>query len=173
MKKILFFAVMLLLPIATNAQLAIKAGLSGNVALSDMTDYWVGGPGVDLNIKYIIANHFGIGISSGFQHFFSNDDWDDESHDYDDENLNIVPLRLSFTYYLGTRRFKPYIGAELGVNYVKIDFSEKYSYYDPYYGTLWSSETNSDDNVSLGQPQLSASILILEIAWSDWILILN
>ena len=58
MKKILFYALILLLPVATNAQLALKVGLTGNVAVGNMSDFWDGGPGVDVNLKYLFAKHF-------------------------------------------------------------------------------------------------------------------
>ncbi|MCX6329483.1 MAG: outer membrane beta-barrel protein [Bacteroidia bacterium] len=116
MKKMLFLIVMLLLPLATNAQLALKFGLTGNAALGDMSDSWDGGPGAHLGLEYMIAKHFNLGISSGFQHFFASNDLDEA---VDDPGLNIVPIRLSFAYYIGERKFRPYFGAELGPTFVK------------------------------------------------------
>jgi hypothetical protein len=137
MKRSIFFLGVLLLSVAMNAQLAIKIGLTGNAAIGDMSDYYGGGPGVDANIKYIIAHKFGLGISTGFQHFFANE-WDDEYNDYDDEDFNIIPIHLSFAYYLGTRKFKPYFGAELGINISNLSYSDDYSWYDAYQETWYT-----------------------------------
>jgi hypothetical protein len=125
MKKILFFAVMLLLPVATNAQLALKVGLAGNVAVGNMSDFWDGGPGVDVNLKYLFAKHFGVGISTGYHHFFGDDGkkWDDEYVDYDDVGQGVVPIHLSFQYLIGQKRFQPYFGAELGVSRVETEYT--------------------------------------------------
>jgi hypothetical protein len=125
MKKILFYALILLLPVATNAQLALKVGLTGNVAVGNMSDFWDGGPGVDVNLKYLFAKHFSVGINTGYHHFFGDDakKWDDEYVDYDNVGQSVVPIHLSFAYYLGQRRFKPYFGAELGVSRVETKYN--------------------------------------------------
>ncbi|MGD0583972.1 MAG: hypothetical protein ABR974_13625 [Bacteroidales bacterium] len=146
MKKISIIVAMLLLPLATQAQLALKVGLTANGALGDMNNYWTAGPGVDLSLKYILTKHISAGISTGFQHFFPNDSWDDEYNDYDDESLNIIPIRLSFAYYVGEKKFRPYFGAELGLTHVILEYSDRYSYYDYYYGTLYATKDVKDES---------------------------
>ena len=150
MKKISIIVVMLLLPLATNAQLALKVGLTANAAQGDMSNYWIAGPGVDVNLKYFLTKHISAGISAGFQHFFPNDKWDDEYNDYNDESLNIIPIRLSLTYYVGERKFRPYFGFELGPNHIILQYSDTYSYYDYYYGTMHSTKEVKDESTKFG-----------------------
>lgn len=125
MKKNILLFILLSYCLAGYSQFTIKAGLTGNFAFDKMAKNFVGGPGVDINAKYVIAGRIGIGVSTGFQHFFAKD-WGDG---YDDIGLDVVPLRLSVNYYFG-EIVKPYIGCELGVNFTDLKYT--YNYYDVY-----------------------------------------
>jgi hypothetical protein len=139
MKKIILLLAVMFVFLVTNAQLNVKAGLTANLPFRKMGQYYAGGPGVDVNVKYIIANKWGIGISSGFQHFFAKD-WGDI---YDDINFNIVPVRAWASYYLGTGSVKSYLGCELGLNMTELTYT--FDFYDAYQGYTYeiSSEYSS------------------------------
>jgi hypothetical protein len=128
MKKNILFLALMFFYLSAHGQFHLKIGLAASVATGDMNDYYYGGPGVDVNAKYLIAGKFGIGVTSGFQHFFGKD-WGDI---YDNISFNIVPIRGSFGYYFGKGVFRPYVGAELGLNLTKLTYS--YDYYDVYNG---------------------------------------
>lgn len=128
MKKINLFFIVMLFCISANSQIDVKVGLTGDFSFGTMSHYYYGGPGVDINVKYIIENRLGIGISTGFQYFF-NKKWENE---YDDINFEIVPIRASINYYLLTDWIKPYVGCELGLNFTDLNYS--FEYYDAYEG---------------------------------------
>jgi hypothetical protein len=139
MKRSIFFFAVLLLSVSTNAQFCAKIGLTGSLAIGDMSDYYDGGPGIDLNVKYLIANKYGIGISSGFQYFFSK-----EWNGFDDVEYDIIPIRLSFAYYLGQKKFRPYFGAELGLNISELSYTYEYEYYDAFRDIWYSAGDDSE-----------------------------
>jgi hypothetical protein len=128
MKRSLLFFTIMFFCFVVNAQLNVKVGLTANLSLLKMKDYYYGGPGVDVNVKYLFAGKYGIGISSGFQHFFSKD-W---GEDYEDINFNIIPIRLSLTYYIGNGPLVPYVGVEIGHNITKLTYTYRYYVYNPY-----------------------------------------
>ncbi len=139
MRKIAILILMLLLTLATNAQLALKVGLDANAAMG--STYWSGGPGVDAGLKYFISKHFDVGFSSGFQHFFPTSRWGDG---YKDQGINLVPLRFSIDYYFGEKKFKPYVGLELGPNLVELQYTYSYEYYDAYEDEYYSEYEKND-----------------------------
>lgn len=128
MRKICLFYILLLFCISVRSQINVKVGIATNFPTGTMKDYYKSSPGVDVNAKYLIANKLGIGISSGFQHFYTKD-W---GLDYTDISFNIIPIRASLNYYFWTHRFKPYLGFEFGLNLTDLKYT--YNYYDIYKG---------------------------------------
>jgi opacity protein-like surface antigen len=128
MKRVNLIFLALLLCISVHSQINVKVELNGNFAIGKMADYFVGGPGADINVKYLIENKLGIGITAGFQHFFAKD-WEGG---YDDIGMDIIPIRGLLSYYFGENSVRPYLGGELGLNLTTIKYT--YDYYDNYGG---------------------------------------
>ena len=47
-----------------------KAGLNLGVPVAETTDYASFNAGVDVRAQYLFNPHFGIGVASGYNHFF-------------------------------------------------------------------------------------------------------
>jgi hypothetical protein len=151
MKKNILIISLLILFLSANAQVNVKVGLAGSAAIGDMSDYYDGGPGVDVNVSYLIAHKIGVGISTGFQHFFAKD-WDG----CDDIDFNIIPIHLSVAYFLGDRKFKPYFGGEFGLNFSELSYFYTYDYYDAFRDTWYSA----DEDLEYSYPRFGAAPVI-------------
>jgi hypothetical protein len=133
MKKIVLLLIIALLYINVNSQ--IKVGVATQINSPMSSDYSFG-VGIGVDAKYMIANSIGIGFTTGYQHFFMANGWEDSwyeqwGNEYKDANYNIIPIRATFTYYFGERSIKPYVGFETGINKLQWEY---YYYYSSDYG---------------------------------------
>jgi hypothetical protein len=128
MKKAILTFVIFLIVLISNAQVMIKLGIGPNLPVGDMSDSWAAGAQVEVNAKYLINGKIGVGVTSGYQHFFETD-W---GNSYDDISYEIIPIRFQGAYYFGKGKVKPYAGMELGVNLTNVEYTY-YGYSSSYY----------------------------------------
>ncbi|AJR03932.1 hypothetical protein [Siansivirga zeaxanthinifaciens] len=85
----------------------LKAGLTAGVPLGDASDLSSFNMGVDLRGQYLFNPNLGIGVASGYSHYFGKDGVDD---------FGIVPLAGFVRYY-----FTPsglFLGTDLGYGFL-------------------------------------------------------
>jgi len=84
-----------------------KAGITAGVPLGDASDVSSFNVGLDLRGQYLVNPNLGIGIASGYSHFFGKDEVDD---------FGVIPAAGFIRYY-----FKPkglFLGADLGYGFL-------------------------------------------------------
>lgn len=91
----------------------LKVGVSGGVAVPGNN---VGGTvGLDLNYQYLVTNHFGVGVASGYQHYFAKENKLGTTT-IDNNNAGVVPVAALLRYY--PKASGIYAGADLGYGFV-------------------------------------------------------
>ncbi|MDB2462608.1 hypothetical protein N9W61_00685 [Algibacter sp.] len=85
----------------------LKAGLTAGVPVSDAGDVSSFNLGVDLRGQYLINPNLGIGVASGYNHFFGKDGFDD---------FGIVPLAGFIRYYFTPNGL--FLGTDLGYGFL-------------------------------------------------------
>ena len=84
-----------------------KAGLNLGVPVSETADYASFSAGVDVRAQYLFNPNFGIGIASGYNHFFGKDNVDD---------FGVVPLAGFARYYFQSEGL--FVGADFGYGFL-------------------------------------------------------
>lgn len=158
MKKVSIIAAVLLGAISTNAQTSneinsknswLKLGIIAGAPVSDASDYSTVSVGVDLRGQYMIDPNFGIGVVSGYNHFFGKNDAND---------LNVIPVGAMLRYY--PKYSGIYLGTDLGYSFVTNDGVNGGFYLRPqlgynnsdwnFYGYYDRIFTNDNDVQSVG-----------------------
>lgn len=131
MKKIIL-AVALFIGTATFAQDVdinsknswLKLGLNAGLPVGDAADASSFAVGLDLRGQYLVTAHFGIGATTGYNHFFGKDGADD---------FGLVPLAAFGRYYFQTEGV--FLGADLGYGFLtNIDNNSGGLYVNPQVG---------------------------------------
>lgn len=68
----------------------LKLGLNAGIPVGDAADASSFALGLDLRGQYLVTPHFGIGLTSGYNHFFGKDGADD---------FGLVPVAAFGRYY--------------------------------------------------------------------------
>lgn len=84
-----------------------KAGLSAGVPVGDASDASSFNLGLDLRGQYLVNANFGIGVASGYNHFFGKDGIDD---------FGVIPLAGFARYYFAREGL--FLGADLGYGFL-------------------------------------------------------
>lgn len=116
-KTILTLTLGLLYSFSSNAQdqsynNMLKVGF--NVGAAVPTENASANVGVDLGYQYLVTPGFGIGIVTGYNHFFGN-----QNDGIDNNDFGVVPAAAMFRYYPKQKGF--YAGAELGYGFITGD----------------------------------------------------
>ena len=85
----------------------LKVGITAGVPVGDASDVSSFNAGLDLRGQYLINPHLGIGIASGYSHFFGKDEVDD---------FGVVPLAGFIRYYFAPEGLL--LGADLGYGFL-------------------------------------------------------
>jgi len=85
----------------------LKLGLNAGLPVGDAADASSFAVGLDLRGQYLVTEHFGIGVTSGYNHFFGKDGLDD---------FGLVPLAAFGRYYFQTEGV--FLGADLGYGFL-------------------------------------------------------
>src|SRR5690606_41200611 len=84
-----------------------KAGVKVGVPIGDVADFSSVTAGVDFRGQYLVNPNFGIGIASGYSHFFGKDGADD---------FGLIPLAGFARYYPQTEGI--FFGADFGYGFL-------------------------------------------------------
>ncbi len=87
----------------------VKLRINGGYSLGKQS---IANVGVDLNYQYLMAPGFGIGVVTGYNHFFGKDNKINQSLTLRNNDVGVVPLALLFRFYPQQIGF--YIGADAG-----------------------------------------------------------
>jgi opacity protein-like surface antigen len=123
------------------------------------------GVGFGSDLKFLIANCFGIGLNVGYQHLFMADDWADQwkakwGNKYQNADYRTTQIRGTLTYYFVNSTLNPYLGIEMGVNkihghyeYEEYDTGEDYNYWvdDDYTDNHFAYAINGGLEIGLGK----------------------
>ena len=85
----------------------LKFGLKSGIPVGDIDKFSSFTLGMDLKAQYLVTPNFGIGVATGYNHFFGKDNF---------EGFGIVPVAGFARYY-----FKPeglFIGTDLGYGFL-------------------------------------------------------
>ena len=85
----------------------LKAGLTTGIPVGDASDVSSFNLGVDLRGQYLFNPNLGIGVASGYNHFFGKDGFDD---------FGIVPLAGFIRYYFTPNGL--FLGSDLGYGFL-------------------------------------------------------
>ncbi len=85
----------------------LKVGITAGVPVGDASDVSSFNAGLDLRGQYLINPNLGIGIASGYSHFFGKDEVDD---------FGVVPLAGFIRYYFAPEGL--FLGADLGYGFL-------------------------------------------------------
>lgn len=85
----------------------LKAGITAGIPVGDISDFSSASLGVDLRGQYMASPNLGIGVASGYNHYFGKDGADD---------FGMVPLALFGRYYFHEAGI--FIGTDLGYGFV-------------------------------------------------------
>lgn len=90
----------------------LKVGVNGGVSTGGNTSANVG---VDVSYQYLVTPGFGLGIASGYNHFFGKDKTI-AGGDVKYNDFGVVPVAALFRYYPAKTGF--YGGADLGYGFI-------------------------------------------------------
>lgn len=109
MKNVIFVFALLIAgsTFAQNAEITsdnswLKVGMTAGAPMGDTSDFASAALGLDLKGQYLVTPNFGIGLASGYSHFFGKDGTDD---------FGVIPAAAFARYY-----FQPH-GLFLGVDF--------------------------------------------------------
>ena len=102
----------------------LKAGITTGIPVGDAGDAASFNLGVDLRGQYLINPNFGIGLATGYNHFFAKDELDD---------FGLIPAAVFLRYY-----FTPtglFFGADFGYGFLtKVENNDGGLYVNPQIG---------------------------------------
>lgn len=102
----------------------LKAGLEASVPVGDVGDYSSFAGGLVLSGQWMATKNFGIGLTSGYTHFFAKNDGED---------FGIVPAGLLLRYYPKPEGF--FAGADVGYSFLtEVDGQSGGAYVKPQLG---------------------------------------
>lgn len=85
----------------------LKAGLAASVPVGDLADYASFAAGLEVSGQYMATPNFGIGVASGYTHYFTKDSYED---------FGAIPLGLLLRYYPQSSGF--FGGADVGYTFL-------------------------------------------------------
>jgi hypothetical protein len=102
----------------------LKAGVTAGIPVGDASDASSFILVVDLRGQYLINPNFGIGVTSGYNHFFAKDQ---------NEDFGLVPAALFLRYYFTPNGL--FFGADFGYGFLtNVDNNEGGLYVNPQIG---------------------------------------
>uniref|UniRef100_UPI0039A782E7 hypothetical protein n=1 Tax=Ornithobacterium rhinotracheale TaxID=28251 RepID=UPI0039A782E7 len=134
MKKLSTLMLLIFASLFVNAQKKgtdwVKVGLHAGIPLADTKDTSSVVLGVDAKYQFLDLKSFGLGLATGYTHYFKKNDA---------ENIGLLPVAALLRYY-PTRRF--FLGADVGVGvaFLKEDTKAGF-YYRPeigYHDNKWN-----------------------------------
>ncbi len=84
-----------------------KAGLKVGVPIGDTSDFSSLTLGADVRAQYLVNPNFGIGVASGYNHFFGKDGFDD---------FGLIPLAGFARYYPASKGL--FFGTDVGYGFL-------------------------------------------------------
>lgn len=101
-----------------------KLGLNAGLPVGDTSDFVSFTAGLDVRAQYLVNPHIGIGVASGYNHFFGENDFDD---------FGLIPLAAFGRYYFNESGW--FIGLDLGYGFLtNIEDTSGGLYLNPHFG---------------------------------------
>lgn len=102
----------------------LKAGITAGIPVGDASNFSTFNLGLDLRGQYLFNPNFGIGLASGYTHYFAKNDFDD---------FGIIPVAGFARYYFTKSGI--FIGTDLGYGFLSnVDNNEVGMYLNPHLG---------------------------------------
>ncbi|HQA73115.1 hypothetical protein [Flavobacterium sp.] len=102
----------------------LKAGITAGIPVGDASNFSTFNLGLDLRGQYLFNPNFGIGLASGYTHYFAKNDFDD---------FGIIPVAGFARYYFTKSGI--FIGTDLGYGFLSnVDNNEGGMYLNPHLG---------------------------------------
>jgi len=90
----------------------LKLGINGGVSVP--SENASANLGFDLGYQYLVSPGIGLGVATGYNHFFGKDNDGIKNNDF-----GVIPIAAMFRYYPEQHGF--YVGAELGYGFITGD----------------------------------------------------
>src|SRR5690554_4917447 len=129
----------------------LKLGITAAAPIGDTSDFSSFALGADLRGQFLVTPNFALGVASGYQNYFGEDDFDD---------FGLIPLAAFGRYYFNESGW--FIGLDLGYGFLtNVENNSGGLYLNPHFGYNtydWNfylfyqhTDTESDLNIqSLG-----------------------
>lgn len=100
-----------------------KVGLNAGIPMADVEDVSSVALGLDLKAQYLVTPNFGIGLASGYNHFFGKDGYDD---------FGLIPAAGFARYYCRPKGL--FIGVDFGYGFLTNTDNDGGLYVNPQIG---------------------------------------
>ncbi|MRJ07353.1 hypothetical protein EDL99_00440 [Ornithobacterium rhinotracheale] len=121
MKKLSTLMLLIFTSVFVNAQKKgtdwLKLGVHAGIPVADTKDASSFAVGVDAKYQFLDLKSFGLGLATGYTHYFKKNDA---------ENIGLLPVAALLRYY-PTRRF--FLGADVGVGVAFLKEDTKAGFY--------------------------------------------
>lgn len=91
----------------------LKIGVNMGIPVDDVSDYTSFAAGLDLKGQKMVTRHIGLGLTSGFTHFFASNNG---------AGVTTLPIGFMARYYQAPKGI--FIGVDLGYKFIFDDFSD-------------------------------------------------
>lgn len=125
----------------------LKLGITAGIPVGDVSDVSSFNLGIDARGQYLVNPNVGIGIASGYTHYFEKDNFD---------SFGVIPLAAFARYYSQPKGF--FCGLDLGYGFLSgVEDNSGGLYLNPhigYHSRLWNfygyfQNTSADNDVSV------------------------
>ncbi|MDO4224379.1 MAG: hypothetical protein Q4C75_00605 [Bergeyella zoohelcum] len=158
-----------------NMRDVIKLGVNGGIAVP--TENASASLGLNIAYQHLVTPNFGLGIASGYSHYFGRDNNGIKNNDF-----GVVPVAALLKFYPNRTGF--YLGTDLGYGFIvgKDDVASNYTtdrpnggfYIKPeigYHNKNWNffiqyQKTFTGDNGKIGSQEYNAGILGAGVAYN-------
>jgi hypothetical protein len=117
MKKLFNFSLLMILSSAvfsqqnnteiTSKNSWLKAGLMAGIPVGNLSDISSFTLGLDIKGQFMLNPHFGLGLTTGYNHFFPKEDY---------KSIGLLPVGAMFRYYPQSRGF--FAGSDAGYTFL-------------------------------------------------------
>jgi len=108
----------------------LKVGANGGIPIGNFGDHYNAFVGIELNGQFMSTRHLGLGVASGYTHYFSKKSQPTDTMSYGD--FGAIPVGFLLRYYPKAKGI--YMGVDAGFTFVPEDLKRGGFYVRPQVG---------------------------------------